>query len=144
MNQTKQTLYMSEVKYREVNTTCLNVPVDTPFEASSFFFFFPCKQILMSLSHGMFSDNKSVLEMSMCQNETAGSQLIFRLVIPKACSDTEKKVSVLSKLSRATKFVQKMTTPESLETKVDFKCHDSICNLNCTEPYLLVLTFLCR
>ncbi len=49
----------------------------------------------------------------------------------------------MSKLSWATKWVQKMTTTESLETKVDFKCHNSICNLNCTEPHLLVLTFLC-
>lgn len=34
----------------------------------------------------MFSDNKSVLEMSTCQNEAAGSQLISHLVIPQVCS----------------------------------------------------------
>lgn len=44
--------------------------------------------------HGMFSDNKSVLEMTVRQNETQGSELIFCFVIPKACSDAEKVVSV--------------------------------------------------
>lgn len=92
MNQTKQTLYMSKVSTEKVNMMSLDIQVIYFFGVYILlrtFFFLPVRFL-----HGVFSDNKSVLEMSMCQNETPGSQLIFRLVIPKACSDTEKKVSV--------------------------------------------------
>lgn len=69
----------------------LDVQDHISFEADILLTKFP---LPIQFLHNMFSDNKSVLEMSVCQNETAGSQLIFRLVIPQACSDTENKVSV--------------------------------------------------
>ena len=78
-------------KQRKPNAMFLDVQVDIPFEA-----LYPFDKVILPMQffQSMFSNNKSALEMSMCQNETAGSQLIFRLVIPKAGSDTEKKVSV--------------------------------------------------
>lgn len=43
---------MSEVKYREMNLMCLSVPVDTLFEASSFFFF-----LVQADSHVVFAQH---------------------------------------------------------------------------------------
>lgn len=55
-----------------------------------FCFFSPVPTVL----HSMFSDNKSIPEMSVCQSEAAGSQFIFRLVIPKVCSLTLKREDI--------------------------------------------------
>lgn len=54
-----------------------------------FCFFSPVRTVL----HSMFSD-KSIPEMSVCQSEAAGSQFIFRLVIPKVCSLTLKREDI--------------------------------------------------
>lgn len=58
------------------------------------FFVFCFFSLVRTVLHSMFSDNKSIPEMSVCQSEAVGSQFIFRLVIPKVCSLTLKREDI--------------------------------------------------
>lgn len=92
----------------------------------------------MHFLHGMFGNNKSVLEMSTCQNKTAGSQLIFRLVIPKACSDTEKQVTIwVNWVGQQNRFKRRQTL-KALRQEGILSVTIQFAIQICTEPYLLV------